>query len=46
MADDRSGTPLVVAAGRGHLDVVRLLLERGADPNLPEEGNAPPVIGV
>jgi ankyrin repeat protein len=38
---DRFGTPLVQAAGRGHLDVVRLLLERGADPNLREEGNSP-----
>ena len=41
MGDDRSGTPLVHAAGQGHLEVTRLLLERGADPNLPEEGNAP-----
>jgi len=41
MGTDRSGSPLVHAAGRGHLEVVRLLLERGADPNLPEEGNAP-----
>jgi ankyrin repeat protein len=41
VGEDRSGSPLVHAAGRGHLDVVRLLLERGADPNLPEEGNAP-----
>jgi ankyrin repeat protein len=40
-SDDGSGTPLVHAADRGHLDVVRLLLERGADPNVPEEGNAP-----
>ncbi len=36
-----SGTPLKNAAARGHIDVVRLLLERGADPNLREEGVAP-----
>jgi ankyrin repeat protein len=36
-----SGSPLRNAAGRGHLEIVRLLLERGADPNLPEEGIAP-----
>jgi ankyrin repeat protein len=36
-----SGAPIKNAAARGHLDVVRLLLERGADPNLPEEGIAP-----
>jgi ankyrin repeat protein len=36
-----SGAPLKNAAARGHLDVVKLLLERGADPNLPEEGIAP-----
>jgi ankyrin repeat protein len=36
-----SGAPLKNAAARGHLEVVRLLLERGAEPNLPEEGIAP-----
>ncbi|MBL9173978.1 MAG: ankyrin repeat domain-containing protein [Verrucomicrobiales bacterium] len=36
-----SGAPLKNAAARGHLEVVRFLLERGADPNLPEEGIAP-----
>jgi ankyrin repeat protein len=41
IATDRSGTALVQAAEHGHLDVVRLLLARGADPNMPEEGNAP-----
>ncbi|HEX9106281.1 MAG TPA: ankyrin repeat domain-containing protein [Longimicrobiales bacterium] len=36
-----SGTPLPNAARGGHIDVVRLLLEHGADPNLPEEHIAP-----
>jgi ankyrin repeat protein len=36
-----SGLPLRSAAGGGHLEVVRLLLERGADPNEPEPGVAP-----
>jgi ankyrin repeat protein len=36
-----SGSPLKNAAARGHMDIVKLLLDRGADPNLPEEGIAP-----
>lgn len=35
------GAPIKNAAAQGHIEVVRLLLERGADPNLPEEGIAP-----
>lgn len=36
-----SGTPLRNAAGGGHRDIVELLLEHGADPNLGEEQIAP-----
>jgi uncharacterized protein len=36
-----SGSALVQAVIRGDLDSVRSLLERGADPNEPEECNAP-----
>ena len=31
-------SPLTYAAGDGHTHIVRLLLEYGADPNIPEEG--------
>ncbi len=36
-----SGAPLKNAAARGHIEIVKLLLEHGADPNLPEERIAP-----
>lgn len=36
-----SGTPLKNAAMAGRMPIVKLLLEKGADPNLPEEGIAP-----
>ena len=36
-----SGTPLKNAAAGGHLEIVKLLLAHGANPNLREEGIAP-----
>ncbi|MGH9768536.1 MAG: sigma-70 family RNA polymerase sigma factor, partial [Blastocatellia bacterium] len=35
------GAPIKNAAAGGHIEIVKLLLDRGADPNLPEEGIAP-----
>jgi ankyrin repeat protein len=36
-----SGSPLKNAAAGGHIEIVKLLLARGADPNLREESIAP-----
>ncbi len=36
-----SGSALKNAAAGGHVEIIKLLLERGADPNLPEEHIAP-----
>ncbi len=36
-----SGAPIKNAAIGGHIEIVKLLLERGEDPNLPEKGIAP-----
>jgi ankyrin repeat protein len=36
-----SGLPLRCAAGAGHVEIVKLLLQRGANPNEPEPGIAP-----
>jgi ankyrin repeat protein len=36
-----SGSPLRNAAAKGHIEIVKLLLDRGADPSLREEGIAP-----
>ena len=36
-----SGSPLRNAAEIGDVEIIQLLLEHGADPNLPEEGIAP-----
>lgn len=37
------GIPLERAAGKGRLELARLLLEHGADPNAPSEGGGTPV---
>ena len=42
----RNVTPLFVASDKGHLDVMRLLLEHGADPNVRDGSSNTPLHGV
>lgn len=41
--DERGNTPLLIAARNGHPDVVRWLLEQGADPNVRNENGLTPL---
>lgn len=41
--DNRGWTPLAISAHHGHAKIVRLLLERGADPDIPNNRNKFPI---
>ena len=41
-----TGSPLKCAAAKGYIDIVRVLLEHGADPNMPERPIAPDGIAM
>jgi ankyrin repeat protein len=43
---DGDGTPLIAAAGAGHAEIVNLLLDSKADPNLASEGDGSPLIAA
>ena len=43
MADQNGTTPLHWAAFKGHKDVVHLLLDRGADPNIADHFGRTPL---
>ena len=46
-ANCRGATPLFMAAQRSHLEVVKCLLDAGADDTLPnEEGQVPRIFGA
>lgn len=44
--DSTGSTPLHLAAAGGHLDVVKLLLEHGADINAMDRGRSTPLIAA
>lgn len=46
VAEEREALPLVQAAASSHTDIVRLLLERGADPNIRDAGQTPLIAAV
>ena len=43
MADQTGFTPLYDAAYKGHKDVVQLLLDRGAEPNMTDQNGMTPL---
>ena len=40
---ERGGTPLILATYGGRVQVVKLLLEKGADPKLPDSSGKTPI---
>ncbi len=44
--DARNNTPLHLAAGGGHLEVVKFLVSKGADINLGDNENSPPIVNA